>query len=97
MQRAAERRLEPDAELPHPLRAPCRSCDQQARQVGIALVLGHPVEIREELILRVGLGQQIGWRRVCTSEVASVTAVAAAKVAGRTFEHEHARARLARR
>src|SRR6187549_1831679 len=97
MQRAAERRLEPDAELPHPLRAPRRSGDEQARQLGVALVLGYPVEICEKLVLRVGLGQQIGWRRVRTSEVASVTAVAAAKVAGRPFEHEHARAGLARR
>ena len=52
--------------------------------------------IREQLLFRVRVGEKLRRRGVRAAQVARVAAVAAAQCARRTFQHEHARAALAR-
>jgi hypothetical protein len=54
------------------------------------------MQVREELVLAVDASQILAWRRMKAAEIARVTAVAAAEVAGGPFEHDHAGPRAPR-
>ena len=69
VQRAAQRRLEPDAELPHPRRALRRPVDEQPRERPVGLVAGDANQIGEELVfgydsVRTSVGAACAQRRL---------------------------------
>ena len=96
VQRAPERRLQPDAEALHPAGAAGRPAHDQARERFVGSPRRHAHEVADVFVLRVRVGQERRRRVVHRPEVARVAAVAAAKSPRRPFEHDDRGPALAR-
>ena len=94
MERAAERGLEAHAAGAEPLAEISGGADGQARELLVGLTRGNPQQVVPELVFGVGAGHDAVGVVVQVTEVARVTTVAAAVVAWRAFEQEHAGATL---
>ena len=89
MQSAAQGFLPADAVGGHPIAKLLRVLNRQAGETFVRLAAGHLPEIFPELLLAVRAGDVRRRRLVHVADVAGVAAVAAAKILGGAFEHEH--------
>jgi hypothetical protein len=90
MKGAAHGVLKPDALLFHPLGAGRRSANRAPQQRLVGLASRHAKNVVEKLVFRVRVSKNLGRRIVHGPQVSGVPAIAAAKVLGRAFQHQHA-------
>ena len=96
MQRARQRRLKAHAVLAHPAAAARGLTDRQARHAFGGQAAGDLEQVLPEFFFGVGFGQHVLRRVMHATQVARVHRVAAAPLARRRLEHQHAGAGFAR-
>ncbi len=94
MQRALERRLQPDSEPLHPAGAGGGPSHDQAGQRFVRAPAGHADQVRNVFVFGIRAGQQRRRRVVHRPQVPRVAAVAAAKGSRRALDHDHGRPAL---